>query len=733
MKNSKIISESASPKVSVIMPSLNVGAYIRECIESVVNQTLTEIEIICVDAGSTDGTIEILQEYAEKDNRIKIIHSDRRSYGYQMNCGIQSATGEYIGIVETDDYIKPEMYNRLYQVAVRENVDLIKSDFNRFWTPEGMPIKVEYTAIGIKSIYKKVLSPICQPELMDINMINPTGLFRRSFIIKESIFFNETPGASFQDNGFWFKTFCLAERAYFIPEAFYMVRRDNPASSIKDPTKVYCMCDEYSFIFDFLNRNPEKIELYKHQYVKKCFGNYVFILNLIQPEFKKEFLCRFSSDFNRFKHMNFFDEKNFSKQNWKFLSSLMKDPIAHYYTTEDKKNNDADLNKELTREIAILRQKIKDEKQENMLIRTSWTYRIGFMITAIPRKIRGGLRCYTEHGMDYTVKRCIVHLRGTSKKSVDVIESVPHEVKKVIIEPPKNIKKDYAYFEQLPYEMYEEELCSWYKRVLKKDLDLNNPTTFNEKMQWLKLYDSTAMKTRLADKYLVRDWVGEKIGKKYLIPLLGAWNSFDEIDFSDLPDQIALKTNHGSGWNLIVQDKSKLDKRAAKEKFDIWMSKNYAFGWGFELHYMNIPPKIIAEQYISDLDGDILDYRFFCFNGEVKYVWVDLGSGTTHHKRNIYDLDWNLQNYRVNYPLISPEPEKPDNFNEMISLAKILSEGFAMVRVDFYSIGANIYFGEMTFTPQSGTGTWESEAQNKHYGDLIRLPAKSEIPRKPFQ
>ena len=290
---------------------------------------------------------------------------------------------------------------------------------------------------------------------------------------------------------------------------------------------------------------------------------------------------------------------------------------------------------------------------------------------------------------------------------------------------------DYARFRKLKPEQYEEALKKWYKRSTGKTLDLENPKTFNEKIQWLKLYDSTPLKTQLADKYLVREWVKEKIGEQYLIPLLGVWDHFDDIDFDQLPDQFVLKANHGSGWNIIVKDKSKFDVEDARQKFKAWLNYNFAFRYGFELQYLNIPPKIIAEQYMADLDGDIYDYRFFCFSDGPKYVWLDIGSGTPDHKRNIYDLTWKLQDYHVTWPPIEPSPEKPSALEEMISLAKRLSEGLVFARVDFYFVGGRIYFGEMTFTPQSGIGRWDSPERIREYGDAIQLPAqRSPIPVK---
>lgn len=324
-------------------------------------------------------------------------------------------------------------------------------------------------------------------------------------------------------------------------------------------------------------------------------------------------------------------------------------------------------------------------------------------------------RCYCmykHYGLKQTIERVLFHLHLIPHRNMD-----------------NRILQEYSYYMKLPLEKYEEELKNWYGRATGRKLDLNNPQTFNEKIQWLKLYDSTPLKTKLADKYLVREWIKEKIGEEYLIPLLGVWDKFDDIDFDKLPKQFVLKTNHGSGWNIIVKDKDNLDKEDAKKKFDLWLKLNYAFISGFEMQYLNIPPKIIAEQYIADLDGDIYDYRFFCFAGKATYIWVDIGSGTQQHKRNIYNIDWELQNYHVNYPSLKENLDKPKTFDEMLTCAEKFAKEFTFIRIDFYSVNEKVYFGEMTFTPQSGTGKWESEEQNKIYGNLIKLPKRSPIPK----
>lgn len=384
--------------------------------------------------------------------------------------------------------------------------------------------------------------------------------------------------------------------------------------------------------------------------------------------------------------------------------------------------------KRLKARIELLQLKLDRANQEIWNIHHSWTYRIGRFITWLPRKVRGFVRCYHEHGAYYTYERVLVHLhlKPDPYKAKPIKKPVKAEQKQT----PAPIKRDYDYYSKLSPDKYKAELAEWFERTTGEKADFDSPKTFNQKIQWLKLYDSTPIKTRLADKYLVREWVKEKIGEQYLVPLLGVWDSFDEINFDELPEQFALKTNHGSGWNIIVDGKAKLDIEAAKKKFDLWMSRNYAFQGGLELHYMNIPRKIIAEEYIADTDGNIFDYRFLCFDGEPRFIWQDIGCGTSHHKRNIYDVDWNLQDFTATYPPIMPVPQKPDTLFEMLSCVKKMCAGFSFVRVDFCSVNEKIYFGEMTFTAHNGTVKWSPPEYNRIFGDLITLPEKSPYPER---
>ncbi|MBQ3090652.1 MAG: glycosyltransferase [Oscillospiraceae bacterium] len=291
----------------------------------------------------------------------------------------------------------------------------------------------------------------------------------------------------------------------------------------------------------------------------------------------------------------------------------------------------------------------------------------------------------------------------------------------------ERLLQQHDYLSRLKPEEYARELALIYRRRTGKILNLENPRTFNEKIQWLKLYDSTPLKTRLADKYLVRDWVAETIGQEYLIPLLGVWDSFSDINFDALPDQFVLKANHGSGWNMIVTDKSQLDMADAKSKFDQWMGTNFAFSSSLELHYINIPPKIIAETYIEEL-GQLYDYKFMCFDGTVAFLWVDIGRHAVH-ERAMFTPDWERMDDLIGIrPPYQGEVPRPDNLGEMLALASKLSRGFAHVRVDFYNVNGKIYFGEMTFTSGTGFSRFSSQQFALRVGDMITLPPKSPIP-----
>ncbi len=281
---------------------------------------------------------------------------------------------------------------------------------------------------------------------------------------------------------------------------------------------------------------------------------------------------------------------------------------------------------------------------------------------------------------------------------------------------------------RLKEEEYPAALMRWFQKEKGYAFDPASPSNYNEKIQWLKLYDTTPLKTRLSDKVLVRDWVSERVGDTYLIPLLGVWDSFEEIDFNTLPDKFVLKTNHGSGWNMVVPDKAALDKRSASRKFRRWLGTNFAFLEGLELQYRDIVPKLLAEEFIENGGNNLYDYKIHCFSGEPKLIEY-IGDRLSGDPRELYlDPEWKRvpQTDGV-YPRYGETPPKPEQLPEMLRIAKALSRDFCYVRVDLYlPDDGRIRFGEMTFTPGSGKYNWDPPEYNRIMGEMITLPPRPE-------
>lgn len=387
---------SNQPKVSIIMPSLNVIEYIRECMESVLNQSMKEIQVICVDAGSTDGTLEVLREYENKDSRVQVIVSDKKSYGYQMNLGQDAAMGEYIGIVETDDWVKPNMYRDLYKIAVKKDLDFIKADFQRFVYEDNKLICTYNQLCKRPGYYKKVLNPIEDVTVFKFVMNTWCGIYKTAFIRENQIRYNETPGASYQDNGFWFQTMALAKRIMFLNKPYYMNRRDNPNSSVHSREKVYCINEEYAYIRRFLATKPELEKRLMPVYCVKQYDNYDFTYKRVGEEFKLEYIKTFSEEFIEHQNEGLLDEELFEPGRWKKIMQIIHNPEL-YHSIEMQEEQPLSI-EGLMAENEYLRNEI-------LAIQQTTSYRIGRLITAIPRKIRGIKACYQEHGMRYTVSR----------------------------------------------------------------------------------------------------------------------------------------------------------------------------------------------------------------------------------------------------------------------------------------------------------------------------------------
>ena len=266
----------------------------------------------------------------------------------------------------------------------------------------------------------------------------------------------------------------------------------------------------------------------------------------------------------------------------------------------------------------------------------------------------------------------------------------------------------------------------FYKAHLGERLNLDAPKTFNEKIQWLKLNDRKPEYTQMVDKIGAKKYVSERLGEEYIIPTLGVWDSFDEIDFNELPDQFVLKCAHGSGDLVICQDKSKLDIQKIRKKMAVYLKREYYY-YGREWPYKDVEPRIFAEQYMCDSESDqnnLTDYKFFCFDGVPKFVMTvrdrTKGKGKAMHR--FYDTEWNIQDLDLDYRNEKKIPEpKPENLDQMLEIASILSKGIKHLRVDLYRIKGKIYFGEMTFYHMSGVETFVPKEWDLKLGEYINI------------
>lgn len=614
-------------KVSVIIPVYNVEKYLRQCLDSVVNQTLQDIEIILVDDGSTDSSLDICNEYAQKDERVKVFHQKNLGSGVARNKGIDSASGEFIVFMDSDDYYpESDILETLYNNAKKHNVNICGGSFaalnNNYVNKTFDEEFAGYTFENDEIIHYK-------------NYQFDYGYHRfvydRQFLEENNIKFPDF--RRFQDPPFFVQAMFFAEKFYALTKITYLLREGH--KSVKWTEKQQLgMLDGIDFNLKFAKKN--KLEnLYKNSILRlNQHYNVIAACGTINTKFK----------------------------------------LLKIYLSLDKKN------------------------LKNFCPELSKRIRDFYLHTIFSLKNQNNHKVLTILGVKFKFRR-----------------------------KPKNVN-EYDLCKNMPEEKYPQYLKEWFFRVTGKTLNLENPQTFNEKIQWLKLYDSTPLKTKLADKYLVREYVKEKIGEEYLIPLLGVWQNPDDINFDELPEKFVLKTNHGSGWNIIVKDKSKINVEQAKSQLNEWLHTNYAFCCGLELHYKNIKPLIIAEEYIETNNNDLEDFKFLCFNGQVKYIWVDKNR-YTEHKRNIYNIDWILSDKQISenhvYENFANCP-KPFNLNKMIEFAKILSKGFSFVRVDFYENNKKMYFGELTFTSASGTHIFTPESFNNELGNLVDLKSIKE-------
>ena len=298
---------------------------------------------------------------------------------------------------------------------------------------------------------------------------------------------------------------------------------------------------------------------------------------------------------------------------------------------------------------------------------------------------------------------------------------------KKYLKHPKNFLLffiDRGFFNKMSDEKY---LKMNFKIRMNRELDLKNPKSFNEKIQWLKLYDRKEKYTKMVDKYEAKEYVKNILGEEYIIPTLGVWEKFDDIDFDKLPNQFVLKCTHDSGGLVICKDKSKLNKEEARKKINKSLKNKFFYNFR-EWPYKNVKPRIIAEKFMDiGSEKGLVDYKFFCFNGEPKLIYVSEGL-EDHSTASIEFLDMNyerLEFKRNDFKTFDVLPKKPVNFEKMKEVSKILSKDNAFLRVDLYEINNNIYFSELTFSPCGGFLPFEPVEWDFKLGEWINLPIEN--------
>ena len=318
------------PKVSVVIPVYNVESFLRKAMESVLSQSLKDIEVICVDDGSTDNSGAICDEYARMDNRVKVLHQANSGYGRAVNAGIDLACSDYLAIFESDDLITPNMYEVLSDAMDRHGLDFVKSDFYHLYESNDCQQLIQIPLTSDLNYYNRIVDVQNDLNVLRFQKYTWSGLYRLDFLKSNGIRHNETPGASYQDNGFWFQTFMFAKKVMFIDKPFYMYRQDNPNSSVKSKGKVYAVRDEFDFIRKLIVSRLQNETVWLHWASYFRFQDYIGNLDRIDDKFRLEFIRFIREEFMRYKESREVGEHLFNSRQLEVLYDIVESPELFY-------------------------------------------------------------------------------------------------------------------------------------------------------------------------------------------------------------------------------------------------------------------------------------------------------------------------------------------------------------------------------------------------------------------
>lgn len=319
-----------NPKVSILVPICNVERYLRECLDGLVNQSLEDIEIICINDGSTDSSLSIIREYERRDQRIVVIDKPNSGYGDSMNRGIEIAHGEYVGIVESDDFAVIDMFEKLYKAAKKDNLDIVRSNYRAHITGQDPADDALVENLAICGSYSRVFNPMDNPRVFMCQPAIWTSIYKKSMLDEHDVRFLPTPGASFQDTAFYFKAFYAASRVMLLKEGYLHYRIDNANSSVKNQNKLFCVCDEYAEVWRYAKSDPEKLEVMKSWIPRQQFEGYLWNLNRLSPELQQRFYPRYVEEFKKIREVGLIDSARFDERTLGRLNAMIDDPESYF-------------------------------------------------------------------------------------------------------------------------------------------------------------------------------------------------------------------------------------------------------------------------------------------------------------------------------------------------------------------------------------------------------------------
>lgn len=549
--------------------------------------------------------------------------------------------------------------------------------------------------------YNRLWNPSETPDLMHLTNLMQPGVYRLSFIRENEIRLNESPGASYQDNGFWYQVFSQAKRAMFTDKVCYMLRRDNPNSSVNSTGKVFAICDEYAFIRDVLKRRGR--EEFLGICARTYFGNCEWTMIRIGEWFLPRFLDRVAADFRMLEEAGELDRRYFSARTWSTMHEIMLHGSDYYqlewYFRKCVKREKAKVAVQ-KRNTVQARRATRAQKRKIAKIEASGSYKLGQAVALPVNALR--------------------KIRHIKKGAHQTEEEVKQAVKKDIRDP--RLDASYQYYSSASFDELVFQINRIYAIRTGANGDFDSPSSYNERALAYRISGKHAEeKARLLNRHSVRELISSELSAEYLESILGVWEDFDSIDFENLPESFVLECTHGRGMSMIVEGKDELDFEFAREQFEAWLDSDFAFHGSLQLEYQGIPRRIIAKPYVvetEDEEAGSVRYRVWCFGGKADFIQV-LSEEEGSMKSTFFNRDWIAQPFRYRIPFHQNLASKPDRLDEMIEVGETLSRGLDHVIIGLVvSPNGEVRFEEASFTPDGGYCIWTPPETNFELGEL---------------